>query len=159
MSANDPYFGKRYKWLVDAIKSHKSDKCLLWPFTLRKNGYGRVRIPSGPIVATHRLAYKLAKGRWPIPCALPTCDVPRCVNPKHIKAGTKSENTKDRERKGRGAKGERIHGAKLTPDLVRIIRKEYKPCENGFKKVADKYGVSWMAIYYIINGKNWRHVK
>lgn len=52
----------------------------------------------GPRLA-HRVAFRLAQGRWPDPYALHGCDTPLCcnaVNPKHVHEGTPRQNMNER---------------------------------------------------------------
>jgi hypothetical protein len=150
---------KRYLWLVKKIEEHQSDKCLLWPFQVDKDGYGRVR-PGGKRITygAHRVAFLLANGHWPTPCGLHSCDTPRCVNPRHIWEGSSADNNADRAKKGRGLIGIRQPDAKLTDEIVRQARIEYIPRKLGFHRLAKKYGVSKPAMMSAIKRKTWRHV-
>ncbi len=67
-------------WLAAAIAAHNSDKCLLWPFGVDRDGYGLLTFhEQGKIKRTsaHRLAFRLTHDRWPEPCGLHSCDTPR----------------------------------------------------------------------------------
>jgi hypothetical protein len=52
--------------------------------------------------------------------------------------------------------GEKNGGAKLTWEQVRQIRKLYKSGKQNRYALADKFGVSEAAIYYIVNGQAWK---
>jgi hypothetical protein len=73
----------------------------LWTGHCDENGYGLVNV-AGKNYKAHRVAFYLAYGRWPTPCALHRCDNPACVNPAHLFEGTKRDNTNDMLAKGRG---------------------------------------------------------
>lgn len=152
-----------YLWLVKAVAEHNSNKCLIWPFHVDKDGYGRVRPPVeefGRITfGAHRLAFKLKYGRWPEPLGTHSCDTPRCCNPRHIKEGTHSTNQGEKAARGRSLRGVQQHDAKLNDDLVRKIRVEYKPYKFGFHRLATKYGITKPIIKGIIDGRLWRHVQ
>src|SRR3990167_3075117 len=83
-----------------------------------------------------------------------TCDNPSCVNPKHLFLGTASENQTDCVIKGRKK-------AKMTPDIVRAIRKECIPNHKtlGFSALARKYNVNPGAIWNAFYRRRWNHVE
>lgn len=144
-------------------KVDKTPTCWNWTGAKHSFGYGSVRI-SRRAYKAHRVSYEWLIG--PIPegmCLLHTCDNPMCVNPSHLQVGTKMDNTQDMMRKGRqkiiGAKGERVHGSKLTPELVIKIRAEYRAGGVSQYRLAERYAVSQPAIGKIVRHENWRHVK
>lgn len=57
-------------------------------------------------------------------------------------------------------KGEDRHSAKLTEEAVRVIRREYKPGRGngGYRKFAERYDVSHVAIHKVVTGKSWKHL-
>lgn len=57
----------------------------------------------------------------------------------------------------RTPRGEASSAAKLTEDAVRRIRRLY-PKVSG-PKLAERFGVSASAIYAVLNGRKWTHVK
>ena len=81
------------------------------------------------------------------------CDNPACVNPKHLFTGTASENQTDCARKGRKR-------GKLTPTIVRAVRKECIPSdpEFGYSALARKYGCNPGAIWNAANKTRWKWV-
>ena len=70
-----------------------NEECMLWPFRLDPDGYGRLSIYSRDVF-THRAAYELVKGV--LLNRLTTdhlCRVRDCFNPRHLEAVTHKENT------------------------------------------------------------------
>ena len=120
-------------------------------------------------------------------CVCHSCDNPPCVRPEHLFLGTNAENTADSTAKGRRASGDRngarlypervsqgirdsisrmsgprppfgiAHGsAKLSEDAVRNIRRAYLAGKRQ-QELADRYGVSQVAISKIVLMKTWKH--
>jgi len=113
----------------------------------------------------HRVSYKVFVGKIPKGLyILHQCDEPRCINPDHLHAGTQKQNMKEmRERnrandKSRGKKGSKHGMSKLTEEDIPKIKELYKSGMSG-TKIAKIYGVNNTMIYFILNGKNWTHVK
>ena len=81
-------------------KVKKSEGC--WEWTACKSmGYGQIK-HGGKMVASHRLSYEMAYGKFPKELhVLHTCDNPGCVKPEHLWLGTHKENQKDKTEKGR----------------------------------------------------------
>jgi hypothetical protein len=52
--------------------------------------------------------------------------------------------------------GEHNGRAKLTPNDVREIRAN--PRKQSQRKLADKYGVSTLAIHHVVHHITWRHI-
>ena len=152
----------QFRWLIQAVKSHNNDECLLWPFSTDAGGYGRLQ-HNGRKDLAHRFAFQIAYGHWPTPCCLHTCDNPLCVNPRHLRPGTQRENVADRIAKGRTA-GSRAHlrgagnnNAKFTDEQVLEIR-EQAARRVPQKDLAAHFSVSPSAICNIVNRKRWAHI-
>jgi hypothetical protein len=149
-------------WLIQAIKSHDTDDCLMWPFGINEWGYGTIRFMDKTHLA-HRVAFFITHVIWPNPIGMHTCDTPACVNPSHIIPGTDAENTRDAMIKGRlrCRHGEGVNTAVLSDEIVNNIRKEYIRGDGGeFGQcgLAKKYGVSQSTIGCIVRRKSWRHL-
>lgn len=143
-----------FPWLLNAIMNHNSDECLLWPFSTTGR-YGQCRF-GGRYESTHRLAFYLTHGHWPTPITRHTCDVARCFNPRHLLEGTAAQNSADMVLRGRSAKGTHVGNSKLTDDLVRQIRQEFKPRHGA--KLARKFGVTDVTILLVAKRKIWKHL-
>lgn len=57
-----------------------------------------------------------------------------------------------------GVRGERVNTAKLTPELVEAIRKEYIPWKVSTTFLAKKYGISKAQSHKIVAGQCWKHI-
>lgn len=99
--------------------------CHIWTGCTNEHGYGKFGL-LGKVERAHRVAFFLAHGRWPEPCALHRCDTPACVRLAHLFEGTKADNSRDMTAKGRSgshqhpgrlARGER-HGSRTRPDRL-----------------------------------------
>ena len=157
-------------------KVEKSDGCWLWSAArLTANGYGISSIRGRSVVA-HRIAWELATGEAP-PADLDVChkcDVRNCVRPDHLFLGTRRENVQDMIEKGRGRwangenssarlhpesrpRGERFPQAKLTAEVVRVIRAEHDAGTTQ-TALAARFAVSTHTVSEIVRRKAWRHV-
>ena len=79
-------------------------------------------------------------------------------NRNNLEYVTHAENERHAAIMGLKARGERSPRAKLTEDDVRAIRRR---CELGYTKaqLGRMYGVSDVAICYIVSRRNWAHVR
>lgn len=112
---------------------------------------------------THRLAFQLNKGQLIDGMNIcHKCDNPPCCNPSHLFQGTPKENTRDCIAKGRMKKeiGSARYNAILTEEIVAQIKKDLPNKKYGWsRKIARKYGIKESAIWNIISGLRWKHVK
>lgn len=131
--------------------------CWYWTASLSR-GYGVHTLNLGETSA-HRLAYRLFIG----PIAegmhvLHRCDVRNCVNPEHLFLGTPRDNMHDMMQKGRyrghDTSGEHNGNAKLTWAEVDLIRALSGSITQ--RAMAQRFGVSEIAIGRIIRGLSWR---
>jgi hypothetical protein len=103
------------------VPAHRPDLGPCWVYHAPRGGrgglYGHQSLEAnGKAIPTHRLAFFLAHGRWPEPCALHHCDNPPCVKavadecgPAHIFEGTLRDNQHDMTSKGRHGMGSKTH--------------------------------------------------
>lgn len=141
-------------------------KCWLWDGYRTKAGYGMFRV-KGVMTYVHR--YFWIKCGKPDPTGLMVChhcDTPNCVAPRHLFLGDGRANAVDMVNKGRHftvtrpervARGERTHTAKLTDELVRLIRRNVA---NGARQVdqAKLFNVRKLTIGKVVRRETWRHV-
>src|SRR6266705_5344995 len=131
--------------------------CFLWQGHTYSNGYGAIGW-QGKQVLIHRLVYeKLIGGRPPV--VMHKCDIPNCWNYRHLTGGTQYDNIQDMIAKGRHGQmptphGESAYCAKLSKIQVLEIRNS----SLTVGQLARKYGVSYGAVYKIVNGLSWKHL-
>lgn len=144
------------------VPEHRPELGACWVFTAHRNrkGYGWIWF-EGELRQAHRVAFFLAHGRWPEPCALHHCDNPSCVRAEHLFEGTLEDNNKDMKAKGRSRGGAptgvRNANAKLDADRVRELRASFGP---GVTKasLARRYGICDTTVKKILTGRTWRGV-
>jgi len=121
------------------VPAHRPElgPCWVWTGTPDSSGYGQIHVDkmygggrsSGQERAS-RVAFFLAFGRWPDPCALHHCDNRSCVKawpdelgPAHIYEGTVADNARDRHEHGASWQEKRTHCPKGHPyDETNTIR-------------------------------------
>ena len=155
----------------------RTGDCWLWTGPKTGNGYGAIRedYPSRKQVSAHRASWVIHFG--PIAPGLEVChhcDNPICVRPEHLFLGTTKANAVDRSRKGRSGAGDRsgrrlhperypngsdVIGAKLTDDVVRVMRQRYASGQANMPALAAEHGVSVNTVSRIINRLAWSHVE
>lgn len=142
-------------------KARREGDCIIWFGNKDSNGYGRIRWAGKRGYPAHRLAYELKHG--PIPDGLVVrhkCDVCACINVDHLELGTQKDNVQDSVKRGRAirAKGETHGRAKLTQAQVDEIRARYIPRKRGHgcRVLAREFGVSFSAIWDIVQGNHWK---
>lgn len=160
---------------VDAVRFwSKVDKtvdessCWEWQGAKDHRGYGRFHVGKSrnASMLAHRISYGLETGLQP-EAVCHRCDNPSCCNPVHLFGGTKADNNRDMVSKGRHAsktrkvnyvKGNQHPAAKLTEEMIPLIKKEYASGEYSQRKLAEKYGVSQRTIVTVIHEVGWKHV-
>lgn len=134
----------------------KSGDCWEWQGHTGSAGHGQVK-RDGNLLYVHRLSYELAFGTIPDGlCVCHRCDNPRCVNPEHFFLGTRADNMRDMWLKGRQRPVTKV--AKVTPTVVREIRRIYAAGGVSQATLAERFGVSQMAISNIVTRTSWGHV-
>lgn len=135
----------------------RNGDCLEWKKSLNKGGYGQVNF-HGKIRLAHRAAFELSTGIDPIGMLVcHVCDNRKCINPNHLFLGAHNDNNNDMFNKGRGHifDGTYITGlnnpnGKIDPasfEAAHLRRKNGK----GLSEIADSYGVTKQAIWYVLN--------
>lgn len=82
-----------------------------------------------------------------------------CTNNRasNLRWDTRTANHADKKRHGTTSAGERHHGAKLSDELVRAMRK--RRAEGASATVlSEEFGVSRMTAYRAATGKSWSHL-
>lgn len=135
------------------VRSVAAGDCFVFVHGSRNpDGYGRVR-SGGAEKMAHRIVWEHHNG--PIPDGMiirHTCDNPPCVRIEHLEIGTFGDNARDRMARNRSPVGENHYRAKLTWEIVALIRESSEPS----RVLGRRYGVSHGAILAIRNGKTWK---
>ena len=139
--------------------------CIIAEGCKDKGGYGYKR-HNGKNWKAHRWAYTQAHGHIPKGQVVRhRCHNPACINPDHLVLGTQADNMQDMVDADRQSRGE-THGlAKLTEDQAREIYAsnpnnwmEWNFKDISAKDLANKYGVSRLAIHNIWRKRTWQHI-
>lgn len=134
----------------ERVRTGAKDKCWPWTGPVNRLGYGRL---SGE--QAHRIAFALANQCIPQWDVLHRCDNPPCCNPAHLWEGDAKANMVDAAVKGRVPKGVRHWNSKLTPEIVREMRR-LRPMP--YCQIASQFGVSTITAYDACVGRTWRHI-
>lgn len=142
---------------------HMDTQCHVWTGGVERQGYGKFtwsRDAKKTTIKSHRWGWLTFVGPIPdeTPFVLHHCDNPPCVRLVHLYLGTHAQNTDDMVNRGRQAAGERNGGgAKLTDADVVVIRRRAARGESN-ASLAREYGVSTVALGFVVNRKTWKHV-
>jgi DNA-binding transcriptional regulator YiaG len=138
-------FGGSHGWLM-AHKGYTGDECLIWPFSVRNNGYGAFG-HRRKIYHAHRFMCEIAHGAPPSPKhhAAHSCNVRNCVNPRHLSWKTQSENEADKQIHGTAgrANGSRTKLSYSTIEFIRAMRGMISQ-----EELAMQLGVPYATIRY-----------
>lgn len=132
----------------------QANGCWLWTGA-KRNGYGRIMLPSQTLVDAHRLSFWWANGYWPAEDARHSCHTPACVNPAHLMAGTRAQNMQDMVDAGRSLVGERQPNHKLTWAKVAHARRDHAAGASA-RSLAMKNGVSERTMRQALAGETWK---
>lgn len=111
--------------------------CHIWQGGTQSSGYGHFKY-EGKMHGAHRVAFKIAHGRWPMPHALHHCNTIRCVNPGHLYEGKVHV---DGSAKGRVVQRLPTKSVELTPKEIAAIRKKFNG--RNLKLLAKRYGITY----------------
>jgi hypothetical protein len=78
------------------LAAQPAGDCLIWLWTLNRDGYGVASFPSAETLA-HRQAFRQSRKRPSKMSILHLCHRPYCVQPSHLYEGTAKDNTEDRK--------------------------------------------------------------
>ena len=111
------------------------------------NGYGQVR-RQGKTWLAHRWSAHAAHGPCPPGQVVRhKCDNRRCINPEHLEYGSQGDNLNDRKERA-------TQYRKLGKEDIPQIRKRLAEGAT-LAQVGREFGVSYVMIRYIRDGKQW----
>ena len=139
--------------------------CWVWQGSTIQ-GYGNFTYSALGEYRTHRISWRLAHNKEPIPKGLGVlhkveCHNRSCVNPDHLYLGNQSRNGLDSIENGTHPsftnRGEASIKAKLNDEKVKRIFAEYK--RGNVKQLAQEFGVSLACIHDVWMGRSWKHLQ
>jgi hypothetical protein len=143
-------------WLT-AHASHECDDCLIWPFAIGADGYGRVHRPKGSLTTASNLMCEMVHGPKPSQKheAAHSCGMGNtgCVNPRHVYWATPKENHADKIKHGTTNRGEQQGASRLTEDDIRQIRS--RSGTESQLSLAREFQVDPSHISKIVNRQAW----
>lgn len=132
--------------------------CWEWTRVKNEKNYGKFTGRDNRSYRTHRLAFYLSTGIWSKLLIRHSCDNPPCCNPVHLIEGSPRNNTDDAMQRGRIVRGNRHCCAKLTEDIVRIIRSRCASGTHTHHELAKEYGVARSIITRAVLRYTWKHI-
>lgn len=116
--------------------------------------------------ARRRYAHRLVAEAFLSPCPRGKHDAAHWDGNKrnnhysNLRWATRRKNIHDKWRHGRMARGEGINTAKITEDIVRVIRASYVRGSktHGQRALGEQYGLTQASVGCIVRRVNWKHV-
>jgi hypothetical protein len=137
----------------------KADGCWLWNGSIHRSGYGLFAPRHHVQEWAHRYAYKITHGEIaPGLFVCHACDNPRCVRPEHLWLGSHQQNVTDMVQKGRAKDWSGLPSRKkgrITPEIVREMRRRWEEERTPFHKLGEEYGISRTQASNIVHGRSW----
>lgn len=122
-----------------------------------KRGYASI-MRDRKVTRIHRYVFELFHGYLlPGEVVRHSCDKPLCVNPFCLRRGTIQDNSDDMVLRGRSSRGTTHPKAKLTDEQVRSIKETDSSVSNP--ELAERFGVTNAAIWWIRTGQTWKHIR
>lgn len=146
---------------LERAKIYDGDDCLIWPFSKRKEGYGRIKIGDA-LYSPHRIICEFENGPPPsdIHHAAHSCGrgIDGCVSRRHLAWKLPVDNEADKILHGTVCLGERSPSARLTEASVRSILTRRQSENISFTALAAEFGVDRTTISRVVRRKYWGHV-
>lgn len=157
--------------ILRRVKENR-DGCWKWTGQI-KDGYGMIKFTikcDAFRVSAHKVSYALWKGAIPKNLLVRhyICGNRDCVNPEHLRLGTARDNAIDTSVDNNLLKGKDHPHSKVTPAMVRKIRKRAEPKTDkkgnrirgeSALKISYDLPIGDCAVRDIINRKTWKHIK
>lgn len=142
-------------WLAAALL-HETDDCLIYPFRLERNGYGRIALNKVRIGA-HAFICERAHGPKPTPQheAAHSCGRRACCNKRHLRWATSVENNREKIKHGTVARGEGVGNSRWTEETVLAV----KAATGLLREIAVRFGVPLSTVHHIRSGRTWRWLR
>lgn len=162
-----PFHGRRMngdlkKWIEYHV-DHSGHECLIWPFSMKKDGYASTLQIDGKKWDAHRYMCFVKNGPPPSKKHTTAHNCGRgnhgCVHPGHLRWATWAENHADKIKHGTSSRCENHYNATMTDRIVSQIKRLNKKQELKPKQIAEKLNVPPSRVYSIISGRSWRHIK
>lgn len=147
-------------------------RCWEWTASIGSSGYGVFHF-QGRQTHASRVSYFLHYGEFDVSLLVcHRCDNQLCVRPEHLFLGTHQDNMTDMTQKMRQATGDKVRNSMpsmkgennaqsiLTDELVRWIRKVYKPHSSvrGAYAISRELGISYYTVKSVVLRYSWKHI-
>jgi hypothetical protein len=136
--------GEAMKFIIEVALKHRSNRCLVWPFSKKGNGYGQIGSRTSSNIVCEAI-----HGPPPSPkhVAAHSCDNRICVAPRHVKWKTQRRNLID------AVERRRTPTTKLTPKIVRKMRRLDGTMPR--RQIAMKFNIGVTQTHRILNRQSW----